>query len=45
MAKYGELEVTEMLLAPDELLWREPDGRRTFELRTLVTPAGAPDGP
>jgi hypothetical protein len=37
--KSGELEVTEMLPAPDQLLWREPDGRRTFELRTLIIPA------
>lgn len=36
--KSGELEVTEMLPAPDDLLWREPDGRRTFELRTLIIP-------
>lgn len=36
--KSGELEVTEMLPAPDQLLWREPDGRRTFELRTLIVP-------
>jgi hypothetical protein len=37
--KSGELEVTEMLPPPDQLLWREPDGRRTFELRTLIIPA------
>jgi hypothetical protein len=36
--KAGELEVTEMLPAPDDLLWREADGRRTFELRTLIVP-------
>jgi hypothetical protein len=36
--KSGELEVTEMLPTPDDLLWREPDGRRTFELRTLIIP-------
>ncbi|HXM75055.1 MAG TPA: hypothetical protein VN904_07255, partial [Chthoniobacterales bacterium] len=38
LTKSGELEVTEMLPAPDQLLWREPDGRRTFELRTLIVP-------
>jgi hypothetical protein len=46
LTKAGELEVTEMLPAPDELLWQEPDsenfrehgGHRTFELRTLVIP-------
>jgi len=27
-----------MLPDPDHLLWREPDGRRTFELRTLIVP-------
>ena len=38
LTKAGELEVTEMLPDPDHLLWREGDGRRTFELRTLITP-------
>ncbi|MEP7014764.1 MAG: hypothetical protein ABI925_04930 [Verrucomicrobiota bacterium] len=38
LIKSGELEVTEMLPDPDHLLWREPDGRRTFELRTLIVP-------
>jgi hypothetical protein len=38
LTKWGELEVTEMLPAPDQLLWREPNGRRTFELRTLIVP-------
>ena len=38
LIKAGELEITEMLPAPDQLLWREPDGRRTFELRTLIIP-------
>jgi hypothetical protein len=38
LTKSGELEVTEMLPAPDQLLWRERDGRRTFELRTLIIP-------
>ena len=39
LSKWGDLEVTEMLPTPDQLLWREPDGRRTFELRTLIVPA------
>ena len=38
LTKAGELEITEMLPDPDDLLWREPDGRRTFELRTLIVP-------
>ncbi|MEY2479562.1 MAG: hypothetical protein QOI04_489 [Verrucomicrobiota bacterium] len=38
LTKAGELEVTEMLPAPDDLPWREADGRRTFELRTLIVP-------
>ncbi len=38
LTKAGELEVAEMLPAPDELLWQEADGRRTFELRTLICP-------
>ena len=38
LTKAGELEVTEMLPDPDHLLWKEPDGRRTFEMRTLVVP-------
>ena len=38
LIKAGELEVTEMLPDPDHLLWKEPDGRHTFELRTLVVP-------
>ena len=38
LIKSGELEVTEMLPDADHLLWREPDGRRTFELRTLIVP-------
>jgi len=40
LMKSGELEVTEMLPDPDHLLWCEPDGRRTFELRTLIVPRG-----
>ncbi|MDQ3198729.1 MAG: lantibiotic dehydratase family protein [Verrucomicrobiota bacterium] len=38
LVKAGELEVTEMLPTPDQLLWQEPDGRRTFELRTQIVP-------
>ncbi|MGI8890523.1 MAG: hypothetical protein ACR2G0_07025 [Chthoniobacterales bacterium] len=38
LTKAGELEITEMLPDPDQLLWQEPDGRRTFELRTLIVP-------
>ncbi|HJT81229.1 MAG TPA: hypothetical protein VJ719_08535, partial [Chthoniobacterales bacterium] len=38
LVKAGELEVTEMLPDRDHLLWNEPDGRRTFELRTLIVP-------
>jgi hypothetical protein len=38
LSKAGELEITEMLPAPDDLWWQEADGRRTFELRTLIVP-------
>jgi hypothetical protein len=38
LTKAGELEVTEMLPTPDQLLWQEADGRRTFELRTQILP-------
>jgi hypothetical protein len=38
LVKAGELEVVEMLPDPDHLLWREPDGRRTFEMRTMIVP-------
>jgi len=38
LTKAGELEVTEMLPDPGDLCWQEPDGRRTFELRTLIVP-------
>jgi hypothetical protein len=38
LTKSGELEVTEMLPDPEHLLWQEKDGRRTFELRTLIVP-------
>ena len=38
LTKAGELEVTEMLPDPEHLLWQEPDGRRSFELRTQIVP-------
>jgi hypothetical protein len=38
LTKAGELEITEMLPTPDQLLWQEADGRRTFELRTQIIP-------
>jgi hypothetical protein len=38
LIKAGELEVTEMLPDPNHLLWKEPDGGHTFELRTLIVP-------
>jgi hypothetical protein len=38
LTKAGELEVSEMLPDPDHLLWKENDGRRTFELRTQIVP-------
>ena len=38
LGKAGELEITEMLPSPNELLWQEGDGGRTFELRTLIVP-------
>jgi hypothetical protein len=38
LAKAGELDVTEMLPDPDHLFWPESDGRRTFEMRTLIVP-------
>jgi len=46
LTKAGELEITEMLPNPDDLLWREADsegingqgGRRSFELRTQIVP-------
>ncbi|HWY40427.1 MAG TPA: hypothetical protein VNX27_06500 [Chthoniobacterales bacterium] len=38
LTKAGELEVTEMLPTPEHLFWKEADGRRTFELRTLIVP-------
>ena len=42
LEQYGELEVTEMYPAPDQLVWREPAGRFTFELRGLLEPLGTP---
>jgi hypothetical protein len=38
LVKAGEIEVTEMLPSPEHLFWKESDGRRTFELRTLIVP-------
>jgi hypothetical protein len=38
LTKSGEVEATEMLPDPDHLFWREADGRRTFEMRTLIVP-------
>ncbi|MEO5720606.1 MAG: hypothetical protein ABIR71_03935 [Chthoniobacterales bacterium] len=38
LVKAGELEITEMRPDPDHLCWQEADGRRTFELRTLIVP-------
>ena len=38
LRKYGSLTVIEMLPKPDELFWRLPGGRHTFELRTNVVP-------
>ncbi|MEO8700900.1 MAG: hypothetical protein ABI867_12705 [Kofleriaceae bacterium] len=41
--EYKQLEVVEMSPAPDQLLWREPDGRYCFELRTMMpTAPGTP---
>ena len=34
----SEIEVAEMLPDPEHLLWKEPDGRHSFELRTLIVP-------
>jgi hypothetical protein len=38
LTKASELEVSEMLPDPDHLFWQEPDGRRSFELRTQIVP-------
>ena len=40
MQKFGEVELSEMLPGPEEQIWREADGTYTFELRTIVAPAG-----
>ncbi len=40
LSEYEELEVNEMLPNPEQLPWIEPDGRRCFELRTLLAPPG-----
>src|SRR5437879_12200137 len=37
IVKAGEIEVTEMLPRPEQLLWKEADGRRHVELRTLIS--------
>ena len=34
LERHGRLEVAEMLPTPEQLLWREADGRYSFELRT-----------
>ncbi len=39
LSKAGELELTEMLPAPEQLFWQEADGRHSFELRTQIVPA------
>jgi hypothetical protein len=38
LTKAGELELTEMLPDPEHLLWKDKDGRHTFEIRTLIVP-------
>jgi len=38
LVKAGEIEVAEMLPSPEDLLWKEADGRHSFELRTLIVP-------
>lgn len=38
LIKAGEIEITEMLPGPENLLWKESDGRHSFELRTLIVP-------
>ncbi|MGI8820926.1 MAG: hypothetical protein ACR2ID_08695 [Chthoniobacterales bacterium] len=38
LVKAGELEITEMLPDAEHLCWQEEDGRRPFELRTLIGP-------
>ena len=39
--KYGRVELVEMVPAPGQLVWREPDGHRCFEIRTLLVPVNA----
>jgi hypothetical protein len=39
LRKYGDLVLSEMLPAPDQLVWSEPAGRFVFELRTSIVPA------
>jgi hypothetical protein len=34
LRKYGVMILTEMLPSPEELVWRTPEGRFVFELRT-----------
>src|SRR5437764_8950675 len=38
LAKTEELEITEMLPDPENLVWREANGHHTFEMRTLIVP-------
>lgn len=38
LSKYGAIEATEMLPAPDQLLWKEDGRPYTFELRTQLVP-------
>jgi hypothetical protein len=39
--KYGRVELVEMVPAPGQLVWREPDGHRCFEIRTLLVPVSS----
>jgi hypothetical protein len=41
LEKFGALDVVEMLPRPDQLCWREPDGRYSFELRMMAPPRRA----
>ena len=38
LERYGSVELVEMLPAPHQLVWREADGHRCFELRTQLVP-------
>ncbi|MEJ7596929.1 MAG: hypothetical protein WKG01_03380 [Kofleriaceae bacterium] len=38
LRKYGNLVLTEMLPAPHQMIWHQPEGRYSFELRTNVLP-------